>query len=224
MELPHMSLSLARTHLESSFETVPFNDTEMHQLAEPVQACIRGLAEVRQNLRILNDHENFDAELAVQLHDSCSLPLAGAADLGYWRWLTINHARDLVEFRHGENAGLANYGIGRQWDNLLMRSWFRAELSRDETLEDPYSLTKRGGSDFWASGVVRHRYSSARNMVRDLVRFQFEIGDPLNGRLNTVRIRELYKRIRLIQASVSLELLTDAECDELLEELASDLV
>ena len=104
-----------------------------------------------------------------------------------------------------------------------MRAWYRAELSWDPNLDDPYSLTRYGGSDFWATNI-RHRYSSARNFMRALIRFQFVGWDPIYGRLNTPRVRELYKRIQLIHATVTLELLTDPECDELLEELASDLV
>ena len=104
-----------------------------------------------------------------------------------------------------------------------MRAWYRAELSWDGTLEDPYSLTRRGGSDFWVTNI-RHRYSSARNMIKALIRFQFADDDPLHGRLNTTRVRELYKRIQLIHATISLELLTYDECDDLVGELADDLL
>ncbi len=224
MKLPHMSSNIAKNRLAAPIDEVVADESKLSEFPEPVQACIHSLAQMRELLPNLRDHETFDAEMAVMLHASTKLPLGGASDLGFWRWLAVEHGRDLVVFRYGENASLANYGVGRQWDNLFMRSWFRAELSRDGELDDPYSLTRCGGSDFWASGVVRHRYSSARNIVKALIRFQFNVDDPMNGHLNTAKIRELYKRIRLIHATVSLELLTDTECDALLKELASDLV
>ena len=223
MDLPNMSAGVARNRLQTPFDETITEIPDINEIAEPVRACIQGLAQMRENLSTFQDNEKFDAEMAVALHETASLPLGGACDSGFWRWLAVEHGRDLVIFRHGVNASLANYGIGRQWDNLFMRSWFRAELSWNGNLKDPYSLTRCGGSDFWASGVVRHRYSSARNMVRALIRFQFAVDDPLNGRLNTAKVRELYKRIRLIHATVSLELLADEECDELLVELSSDL-
>lgn len=224
MELPHLTASVAKDRLQIPIEEWNVSDINIDDFAEPVRACILALANVRTKLPQLQDYATFDGEMAVTLHRTAKLPLAHASDIGFWRWLAVEHGRDLVVFRHSESASLANYGIGRQWDNLLMRSWFRADLSCDRKSEDPYALTKRGGSDFWASGVVRHRYSSARNVVRALIRFQFNGDDPFNGRFNTDKIREIYKRIRHIQATVSLELLTDDECDELLRELARDLV
>ena len=223
MQLPHMSTGVAKDRLQTPIEESSVDEINVNRFAEPVKECIRGLGDIRTNLPSLQDYEKFDAEIAVILHRSARLPLGHASDIGFWRWLAVEHGRDLVVFRHGENASLANYGIGRQWDNLFMRSWFRAELSWDQHLSDPYSLTRRGRSDFWASGVVRHRYSSARNIVRALIRFQFSSDDPFNGRLNTSKVRELYKRIRHMQATVSLELLTDEECDELLIDLSRDL-
>lgn len=223
MALPHMSSGVARDRLETPITDVEADHRDIEELPGPAQACIQSLARIRGNLPDFTDHVEFDAAVAVRLHESADLPLVGASDLGFWRWLAVEHGRDLVEFRYGENANLANYGIGRQWENLFMRAWFRADLSCDATRDDPYSLTRYGGSDFWATNI-RHRYSSARNIMRALIRFQFVGSDPLRGRLNTTNVRELYKRIQLIHATISLELLTDAECDDLLEELASDLV
>lgn len=223
MTLPHMSPGVARDRLATPIGDDATDHTDIEELPQPAQDCVQSLASIRENLSDLGDNVRFDAAVAVGLHNSAELSHMGASDPGFWRWLAVEHGRDLVEFRYGENANLANYGIGRHWENLFMRAWYRAELSRDPTLDDPYSLTWYGGSDFWAVNI-RHRYSSARNIMRALIRFQFVDSDPLHGRLNTTNVRELYKRIQLIHATISLELLTDAECDELLEELASDLV
>ena len=196
---------------------------ESSNLPRLAEECIGALNDVRNELANINSPAEFDAQLAVALHSSAELNYATTTDLGYWRWLALEHGRDLIVFRYGEDAGYANFGLGPRWENLLLSSWFRAELSHDPGRDDPYSLTKRGRSDFWASGVIRRRYASARNLVRALVRFQFPHDDPFRGKLHTDNVRELYKRIRRMQATVAFELLSDDECDELLRVLADDL-
>ena len=185
--------------------------------------CVRGLEAMRLKYADRVDPLEFDADLAVELHSRARFQPAESNDVAFWRWLAIEHGQDLVRMRHGENAGRANYGLGSRWRNLFERSWFRAELSFNVDAADPYSLTKRGGSDFWASGIIRHRYSSARNMVRALIGYQFPYDDPFKGRLGTDEVRELYKRLSRIHASIAFELLSFEQCNELLTELTVDL-
>ena len=224
-ELPKLSRFDAAERLGDAegFEVPSVSSLDSDELHPSAIGCVQALEAIRQAYPDRVVPLAFDADLAFELHSRARFHPVESTEVAFWRWLAIEHGQDLVRNRHGDNAGRANYGLGNRWLNLFERSWFRAELSFDPGLSNPYSLTKRGGSDFWASGVIRHRYSSARNMVRALIRFQFPFDDPFKGRMGTDDVRELYKRLSRMHASVAFELLTDEECGELLVELTEDL-
>ena len=207
----------------TDFEAPSASDLDPDSIHAGAIGCVQGLEVMRLKYTDQVDPLAFDADLAVELHSRARFQPVESNDVAFWRWLAIEHGQDLVRMRHGENAGRANYGLGSRWRNLFERSWFRAELSFDVDSSDPYWLTKRGGSDFWASGIIRHRYSSARNMVRALIGYQFPHDDPSKGRLGTDEVRELYKRLSRIHASIAFELLSFEQCSDLLTELTDDL-
>ena len=224
-ELPKISRfdAVERLGDAEEFDVPDVANLDLDSLHPAAIGCIQALEAVRLAYPDRVYPLSFDADLAVELHSRARLHPVESTDFAFWRRLAIEHGQDLVRKRHGDDAGRANYGLGNRWLNLFERSWFRAELSIDLGLPTPYSLTRRGGSDFWASGVIRHRYSSARNMVRALIKFQFPYDDPFKGRLGTDNVRELYKRLSRMHASVAFELLSDEECGELLCELTEDL-
>ena len=225
LRLPTMSRydGVERLNDGADFEVPCASDLDPDSLHAGAIGCVQGLEVMRQKYTDRVDPLAFDADLAVELHQRARFHPVESNDVAFWRWLAIEHGQDLVRMRHGENAGQANYGLGSRWYNLFERSWFRAELSFNVDSSDPYWLTKRGGSDFWASGIIRHRYSSARNMVRALISHQFPYDDPFKGRLGTDEVRELYKSLRRIHASIAFELLSFEHCSDLLTELTADL-
>jgi hypothetical protein len=171
---------------------------------------------------------SFDGEASVQLHRTLGLDPVSAGAGDFWIWLAVAHFSDVVEWRHSSPGGanLRNYGIGNKWDNLLARLWYRAELCYDETADDPYWLARRGSIDFWESGLIRVRYSSCRALSRALARFQYPSATDRRGLLHPTRpdgIRQLYKRLRRLQATVAFECLDDDAAYALVQELSADL-
>ena len=190
---------------------------------------------LRGSLEYLSRDQHFDREAARITHESAlQIPTTMQGDPGFWRWLAIEHGPDLVEFRHGKKGKSAvdNFGLGGRWENLFMRSWFRAELSFDEDSSDPYWLTVRGGSDFWRSGILRHRYSSSRNLNKAFVKFAYP--DPSEPSRGIWRMRsksnpegsgfqQLWRRLARLHATVAYETLSIEQCTEILEHLSEDL-
>ena len=83
---------------------------------------------------------------------------------------------------------------------------------------DPYELVKYGDVDTWRSHILRVNTGSCRNYARALIRFQYP--DSKQNRLSVNEIRELAKKVKRIQATVALELLTEEGAYSLVEQLA----
>ena len=171
----------------------------------------------------------FDSEASVALHRSLTIDQTTAGNAGFWTWLAVTQFNELIEWRHSrgsQGAHFRNYGVGNKWSNLLPRLWFRAELSIDRRAEDPYRLTRRGNVDFWESGIIRARYSSCRSLTRAFVRVQYPDERPDLPTLhpsNPKGIRELWKRLKRLQATISYEFIDEDGAIELIQDLATDL-
>ena len=122
-----------------------------------------------------------------------------------------------------------NYGINASvTDNRIAIMWFRADMVYDPEAEDSYHLaTRPAHTDFWESGIIRHRYAWSRNLARSLVRFQYRdpgIGSGVSPHSTHVEgIRELYKRLRRLHTTISFEYLGDDEINAILEQKCADL-
>ena len=179
------------------------------------------------------DVNTFDKDACVVLHRELEIPPNLAAADGFWRWLAVEKFGDLVEARSpkSRDSGFVlprNYGIHASvTDNRIAIMWFRADMVYDAEAQDPYHLaTRPGHTDFWESGIIRHRYAWSRNLARSLVSVQYR--DPGTDRAflhSTHRegIRELYKRLRRLHTTVSFEYLSDEEIMTILEQKSSDL-
>ena len=97
----------------------------------------------------------------------------------------------------------------------------------DPEAEDRYHLaTRPAHTDFWESGIIRHRYAWSRNLARSLVRFQYRDTESDQAFLHSTHesgIRELYKRLRRLHTTVSFEYLSDDEIMTVLESKSTDL-
>ena len=203
---------------------------------EPQQAmtCANAIETVRSSIESPTTNAEFDANVSVRFHRNARLDPNWSEDDNLWRWVAITKAPDLVERRHGgydQSAALGNFGLGARWDNLFRRLWFRAELSYDPDATDPYWLTKLGVRDFWDSGIIRHRYGSARNLVKAFVKFQYPDPDnPTRGRWPMLEknddspgIRTLYRRLNRVHATVAFDVLSEDDCTSILTDLSRDL-
>ncbi len=191
-------------------------------------------ADVRESAGAGN---RFDAEACAILHGELGeIGDRIAGDRGFWTWLAVARLGALIEWRAapargdpGKAVNPENYGIGDRWRDLPARLWFRAELAYNEVDGDRYALARRGSADFWESGVLRHRYSSCRALVKALARHQYPEEGEFRGdeyrpaTLGLNGLRELYKRLRLYHASTSFEALDDGACSKLVKQLARGL-
>ena len=179
------------------------------------------------------DVNTFDKDAGEILHRGLDIPPNLVAHDGFWRWLAVEKFGDSVEARSpkSRDTGLVhprNYGINASvTDNRIAIMWFRADIVYDPTTEEPYHLaTQPAHTDFWESGIIRHRYAWSRNLARALVRFQYR--DPISEQafLHSTHedgIRELYKRLRRLHTTVSFEYLSDDEIMAILKEKSADL-
>ena len=238
MNHPTLSIFAGRQRLEQlcADPTYPHTGRLADQLkSDPIARAAQGsVLEVRNQLDAFETDDQFDSALAVELHKRLKVTSLVAEDAGFWRWVAIELGPDLVEFRHGRKgrAAQGNFGLGPRWHSLFMRLWFRAELSFDEDSGDPYWLTVRGGSDFWASGIIRHRYSSSRNLSKALVKFAYpDASKPTRGiwRMRSRNdpegsgFQQLWKRLTHLHATVVYETLSVEQCTEIIEQLSKDL-
>lgn len=125
-------------------------------------------------------------------------------------WLTIYGCRDIVQWRHLENAKPHNYGVEDKFEGLICRLFFRSQLVYDSTAPDPYLLAKRGSQDFWRSFMIRRNYAAVPTMARAVARcvnFLSEEG------LDDDAVRLLGPKITQLNGSFSYELMDDALCE-----------
>lgn len=199
-----------------------------------VHRLIGALDQMRGSLARRGRGRRFDRYASRVIHQAAQdIPTHMQEDPGFWRWLAIEQGPDIVEHRYGATslAGKGNFGLGSRWDSMFMRLWFRAEVSVDPDSTDPYWMTKLGDVDFWASGVMRHQYGSARNLVKAFVSFAYDnqtqpaddrwirAGEPNRD----LGIRILYKKLKRLHATVAYEVLDIDQCTEILERLSQDL-
>ncbi len=203
-----------------------------------LEAYGAALSEALSGFTERDDHSarvEFDASAAELIHQALPLTDDLVVEDDLWRYLACVESWGVLVWRHGsfEDGMLsladAHLGLGGRWESLPKRLWLRAALSIDPDAADPYELARRGGSDFWASGILRRDYAACRPLVRALVRFQY----PTEGKFEGIRyrpqtltlggVRDLYKRLQHYHAFLSLPVLDEADASSLLESLAADL-
>jgi hypothetical protein len=242
MIAPALSIAEASTLLESRKVGYQY-EPHIHDVGtgsrEPLATAIKETA--RQLRKLQQKYESrtdvaarleFDAEAAPLIHGQLEVGDRLVAEDDFWRYLACVSVPDVVSWRHaGKDGDTAHvyYGLGDKWECLPKHLWLRAQLSLTANGQDPYELTRRGGRDFWSSGVIRILHGSSRPIVRALVRFQYREPGRFMGQqyrpqtLSLKGIRELYKRLRHFNSLVAFPILTDDEADDLVVSLATDL-
>jgi hypothetical protein len=163
----------------------------------------------------------FEAEGAVIVHQALKdLPEELLGDPEFWLWLTIFQCRDIVKWRHGDDAKWLNYGMEGRLEGLICRMFFRAHLVFAESAQDPYELARRGSQDFWRAFMIRRNYASVKPMAMAVAR-RVNFTDGSNLDLN--QVRRLGPKITQLNSSYSYELLDEARCDRFVEREAMKL-
>lgn len=174
----------------------------------------------------------FDKAACKILHQELNISPNLAASDDFWRWLAVEKFSDTIEARHSRRSPVANvmnFGIdGPPTSNRLRILWLRADIVYDTCNEDPYHLaTRLSPTDFWESGIIRHRYGWSRNLARLMTRFQYPDPESGTGMLHLTHengIRMLYKRLKRMHSTIAFEYLEESELLDILEAKSADLL
>ena len=173
----------------------------------------------------------FEAPAAEVVHKELDVDISAACSREFWIWLTFAAAGgkliDFVDWRFGTQKSIdaVNYGIGRPsaiWEGLFARLWWRGRVGFEPTADDPYALARRGDVDIWRSHIIRQEYGRSRNMALALLRFQYPTDTTGPGKLKIKHLRELVKRLRVVDANTSYEVLKNIDLDELIKKNADE--
>lgn len=175
----------------------------------------------------------FEALAAPLVHSRLRLDAATATSREFWLWLSFaacdGRYADIVDWRFGGrlDIGPENYGIvsrGQLREGLFARLWLRGDIGYDASSEDPYSLARRGDMDIWRSHVMREEYGRFRPLAAALIRYQYPDASPESRRLTNKSLRELAKRIRMLDATIAYETLEPDQLARIIEENANSIV
>ena len=176
------------------------------------------------------DVNTFDREACEILHRGLNASPEVLAQDGFWRWLAVSKFCEIIESRsRTQPTNLANYGIDSSvTSNRIAIIWFRAHMVFEPEADDPYHLAKQvAHTDFWESGIIRHRYAWAPNLARALVRFQYKSAvirsRPILHSTSGNGIRSLYRQLRRLHSTLAFEYMDESEIQEILERLSSNL-
>ena len=204
-------------------------------IPENADGAVMKLADLKDELLAdersdVND-QLFDRTACKILHRELDLSPNLAASDGFWRWLAVERFSDVIEARHSRRSSVArlmNFGIdGPPTSNRLRILRLRADIVYDASSEDPYHLaTRLSPTDFWESGIIRHRYGWSRNLARSMTQFQYPDPDSGKGTLHLTHengIRMLYKRLKRMHSTIAFEYLEDTELLDIIEAKSADL-
>jgi hypothetical protein len=98
---------------------------------------------IKQTIERDGKKPNTDFFLSVELHKVLSgfgMNRKIASKIDVWDFLTVFHYSDYVKWRWS-NPPKTRYCGGNMGDNSLARLWWWAEMTIDESRDDPYELT-----------------------------------------------------------------------------------
>lgn len=199
------------------------------------ERLVATLSEIQEATRVSGysdpERQQFDRHACKAIHEALDLTPEVIADAGFWRWLAVAKLNAILERRHrsrGRDARLANFGVtGPATYNRLFILWLRADIVYDDENADPHHLSTRlSSTDFWESGIIRHRYGWAPSLARAFV--EFEYPDPESGKATLVigsanGVRMLYKRLQRLHAVIAFDHMTPQEIMPILHDKSTDL-
>lgn len=168
---------------------------------------------------------DFESPACTLVHSGLILAPHVAASREFWLWVTFVAAggqlADLVDWRFGsQDSDFANFGVTSRsgvWEGLFARLWLRGNIGFEIGSKDPYRVARKGDIDTWRSHIIRQEYGRCRAVARALINYQFH-DDGARNTLKVDELRELAKRLRIIDASMSYELLGEDMLKDLIAE------
>ena len=200
-----------------------------------VDQLVETLCEIQEAVYVsgysIGERQEFDRLATKAIHEALDLPPQIIADPGFWRWLSVAKLFAILERRHrtrGQHAGLKNFGVtGAVTSNRSFILWLRSDIVYEEWNQNPYHLSTRlSSTDFWESGIIRHRYGWAPTLARAFVEFQYP--DPNSGKATLAigsenGVRVLYKRLKRLHAVIAFDHMSTEEIIPILKDKSIDL-
>lgn len=171
--------------------------------------------------------KDFEAPACALVHESLNLDSVAASSREFWLWLTFGaeggRFADIVDWRFSAGSRIddVNYGITTRagtWEGLFARLWWRGNIGYDPNAEVRYEIAKRGDIDIWRSHIIRQEYGRCANVARALIKYQYPSSEDDATTLKIAELRELAKRLRIIDASMSYEMLDEGQINALIGE------
>jgi len=161
----------------------------------------------------LDARRRLDRILAQHLHEALHITAHEASLPGIWQFLCCAVLPDVVMWRfppRSESASDSRFLGGVK--NALQRLWWRAEILRDATQEDPYALLGELMEDEFVQLMERPAIARHRPMARALVRtFAANVGggggDAIRERMELMR--DAAKRILRMGAVLAFDVMDE---------------
>jgi len=174
----------------------------------------------------------FDSRCAPVLHRVLRLPPRIAGDGDFWRWLTFaqgGFGAELVDWRYrGRGDGVPRpvyYGLRRMKKGMFAKLWMCADAMFVPGAKEPYDGLDYADVDLWDSHVIDIDYGSVAAVARAFVKFVRDEDLPRGESKDPAApagFRDLAKEVRRRHATVALELLSEQDARNWLEELWRD--
>ncbi|MCY4194507.1 MAG: hypothetical protein OXF04_09480 [bacterium] len=232
MRYPTLTLSSCRGLAEERFNSLNrqlnieaqwVGDGDDLNLA-PLKEAARKISTLHQENRLARDKDPIEGEAAKHLYNALlsrdepqtSVPFPVLDDPGFWRYLSIGYFWDFIAWREKksfENGNHMKYIDGKnQAECVLLRMFLRiSALGGAEHADLAYELPK--ATDFWRSHVLRVRTATAPMLTRAIVELQAA------DRLMTEDLREFAKRVNRTWSNMLLNIYSQSEAEDLLQEL-----
>jgi hypothetical protein len=156
---------------------------------------------------------NFDAVVAVALHDRMRIAPAEAAKAGVWSFLTCVLLPDVVRWRFPggpDGSGLDRFLPGRR--NTFQRLWWRAFLLHDATRQDhAFAALVQLGEDEIVQIMERPNLAGSRRLTHFVARELVAAAARHPQITRRDLIREAQKRLLRLSAFVSFDTVEDDE-------------
>ena len=164
----------------------------------------------------------FDSDASIAVHEYLKINPVIASDRGFWRWLSfVDGIYKHIHFRYSKPGSDSlvvprhYYGMGRVHESMFGYLWLRANCVYDHDREDPYEIARIGNVvDLWLSHIIRVDYGSIPAMARAFIRFC-----EVEKKLSILRTRSLAKEVLRRSSTRVMEIMTEDECFDFLEEL-----
>ena len=164
----------------------------------------------------------FDSDASIAVHRYLKIDPVIASDRGFWRWLSfVDGIYEHIHFRYSKPGSESHvvpkhyYGMGRVHESMFGYLWLRANCVYDSERDDPYEIARIGKVvDLWLSHIIRVDYGSIPALARAFIRFC-----ELEKKLSIPEVRSLAKEVLRRSSTRVMELMTEDECFDFLEEL-----